>query len=274
MRRRPESVGFRPSSVLPLPSSLCGLLLAGGCCACCRCCLRTLAEIIGSCGAAELFLGMRKGEYDFLSAHRLRTDKIVIGYPLAPRLSSCRNPAVFAVLFFNLYRSCCSVFSPGACVGLVCSESMNKVFVKRKLSGEIFVSLTSSKILRLGKMQINLLLHAAYSYLCISERRYIDRLRGGTCILPMPVERIILKTKDIQWLYNAVSWGCPTWVNRPFSTACPTPRRRRRIFLSVRSSPTWASSPFPTSGSFGSRRSTIPSGWFPPPSRSSISPDW
>ena len=45
------------------------------------------------------------------------------------------NPAVFAVLFFNLYRSCCSVFSPGACVGLVCSESMNKVFVKRKLSG-------------------------------------------------------------------------------------------------------------------------------------------
>ena len=33
----------------------------------------------------------------------------------------------------------------------------------------------------------------------------------------------------------------PTWVNRPFSTACPTPRRRRRIFLSVRSSPTWAS---------------------------------
>ncbi len=101
-------------------------------------------------------------------------------------------------------------------------------------------------------MQINLLLHAAYSYLCISERRYIDRLRGGTCILPMPVERIILKTKDIQWLYNAVSWGCPTWVNRPFSTACPTPRRRRRIFLSVRSSPTWASSPFPTSGSFGS----------------------
>ena len=62
-------------------------------------------------------------------------DKIVIGYPLAPRLSSCRNSAVFAVLFFNLYRSCCSVFSPGACVGLVCSESMNKVFVKRKLSG-------------------------------------------------------------------------------------------------------------------------------------------
>ena len=81
-------------------------------------------------------------------------------------------------------------------------------------------------------MQINLLLHAAYSYLCISERRYIDRLRGGTCILPMPVERIILKTKDIQWLYNVVSWGCPTWVNRPFSTACPTLRRRRRIFLS------------------------------------------
>jgi len=35
--------------------------------------LRTLAEIAASCGAAELFLGMRKGEYGFLSAHRLRT---------------------------------------------------------------------------------------------------------------------------------------------------------------------------------------------------------
>jgi len=35
--------------------------------------LRTLVKIAASCGAAELFLGMRKGEYGFLSAHRLRT---------------------------------------------------------------------------------------------------------------------------------------------------------------------------------------------------------
>ena len=135
MRRRPESVGFRPSSVLPLPSSLCGLLLAGGCCACCRCCCALLLKLSAPVALRNSFSECERVSMIFYRRIGCVPDKIVIGYPLAPRLSSCRNPAVFAVLFFNLYRSCCSVFSPGACVGLVCSESMNKVFVKRKLSG-------------------------------------------------------------------------------------------------------------------------------------------
>ena len=135
MRRRPDSGGFRPSSVLPLPSSLCGLLLAGGCCACCRCCCALLLKLSAPVALRNSFSECERVSMIFYRRIGCVPDKIVIGYPLAPRLSSCRNPAVFAVLFFNLYRSCCSVFSPGACVGLVCSESMNKVFVKRKLSG-------------------------------------------------------------------------------------------------------------------------------------------
>ena len=36
--------------------------------------------------------------------------------------------------------------------------------------------------------------------------------------------------KIIQWLYSVASWVFRTSANRPFSTACPTQRRRRQTF--------------------------------------------
>ena len=75
-------------------------------------------------------------------------------------------------------------------------------------------------------------------------------------------------------LFNCLSNAKAQAANFPFCTIEPnvgviTVPDERLIRL-----PAGAHTPFPTSGSFGSRRSTIPSGWFPPLSRSSISPDW